>query len=64
MRIEGIIWLRQIEDKLLFKHGVETHEVEEVLGNQPKFRYVDKGERDDETYTWRLAEQIAGVIWL
>ncbi len=30
MKIGGIIWLRNIVDKLAFKHHVETHEVEEV----------------------------------
>ncbi len=51
MRIDGIIWLTQIEDKLLYKHRVETYEVEEVLGNRPKFRYVQAGERAaDDVY--------------
>lgn len=31
MRIEGIIWLRDVEDKLALKHKVDTHEVEEAL---------------------------------
>jgi hypothetical protein len=35
MRIEGIVWLRTIVDKLAFKHHVETHEVEEVLLASP-----------------------------
>ena len=38
MNIDGIIWLTQIEDKLVYKHHVETYEVEEVLGNKAKFR--------------------------
>lgn len=49
MRIEGVIWLRDIVDKLAFKHHVETDEVEEVLNGKPKFRFVEKGERKEET---------------
>jgi hypothetical protein len=39
MRIEEVIWLRDVVDKLSYKHGVETSEVEEAL----KFRFVEKG---------------------
>jgi hypothetical protein len=30
MRIRGIVWLREIVDKLAVKHHVEPHEVEEA----------------------------------
>lgn len=43
MRIEGVIWRRDVIDKLLFKHKVATFEVEEVFENQPKIRFVEKG---------------------
>jgi len=48
MKIEGVVWLRDIVDKLAFKHRVETDEVEQVLNGRPKFRFVEKGERKDE----------------
>ncbi len=48
MKIEGVIWLSQIVDKLAFKHQVETYEVEELLSENPKFRFVEKGERRNE----------------
>jgi hypothetical protein len=48
MKIEGIVWLRNIVDKLAFKHHVETYEVEEVLDSKPKFRFVERGEREGE----------------
>ena len=35
MRISGIIWLRNVIDKLLWKHEVRTDEVEEVFDRQP-----------------------------
>jgi len=48
MRIEEIIWLDAIVDKLAIKHGVDIEEVEEVLNNKPQFRFAQKGTRADE----------------
>ena len=45
MKIEAVIWLRDIVDKLAGKHLVETAEVEEVLNNHRKIRFVEKGHR-------------------
>lgn len=47
-------------DKLAFKHQVETDEVEEVLGDRPKFRFVKKGERKDEDVYLALRQTEAG----
>ncbi len=60
MNIEGVIWLRAIVDKLAFKHHVETDEVEEVFGGKPKFRFVEKGEREDENVYLALRQTEAG----
>ena len=48
MKIEAVIWLRDVVDKLIKKHRVETAEVEEALNNQPKIRFVEKGLRRGE----------------
>jgi len=48
MKIEGIIWLRDVEDKLALKHRVETREVEEAISGKAKFRFVESGEREGE----------------
>jgi uncharacterized DUF497 family protein len=48
MKIEEIIWLDAIINKLAVKHGVAIEEVEEVFRNKPKFRYVEKGKRTGE----------------
>lgn len=48
MKIEGIIWLRNVVDKLSSKHNVETNEVEEILESKPKFRFVEKGQQKGE----------------
>jgi uncharacterized DUF497 family protein len=60
MRINGIIWLRDVVDKLAFKHRVEQREVEEVFEHQPKFRFLEKGERSGEDVYVALGQSTAG----
>lgn len=60
MKIEGVVWLRDIVDKLAFKHKVETDEVEQVLNGRPKFRFVEKGERKDEDVYVALGQTNTG----
>jgi uncharacterized protein len=60
MNIEGIIWLRAIIDKLASKHGVETAEVEEVFVEEPKFRFVEKGDHDGENVYMALGQTESG----
>jgi len=60
MKIDGVIWLRDIVDKLAQKHQVDPEEVEEVLGNQPKIRFVEKGERKGEDVYMALGQTDAG----
>ena len=37
MRITGIVWLRSVVDKLLWKHNVTTDEAEQVFSGSPRF---------------------------
>lgn len=60
MKIEGVIWLRDIVDKLAWKHGVDPDEVEESLDNGPKIRFVQKGERKGEDVYLALGQTDAG----
>jgi uncharacterized DUF497 family protein len=60
MKVEGIIWLREIVDKLAFKHHVEPEEVEEVFDNEPKIRFVEKGERKGENVYLASGQTVAG----
>ena len=60
MRIEGIIWLRDVVDKLISKHHVETYEVEEVLNSKPKIRFIEKGDREGEDVYLALGQTNAG----
>lgn len=50
--IDDFIWLPQIVDKLMSKHGLSPEEVEEVFFNRPRFRFHEKGHvRDEDMYT-------------
>lgn len=60
MRIEGVLWIRDVVDKLAFKRQVETDEVEEALGGRPKFRFVEKGEQKGEDVYLALGQTDAG----
>lgn len=60
MKIEGVIWLRDVVDKLAFKHHVEIDEVEEVLNGKPKFHFVEKGERRGEDVYQALGQTDEG----
>ena len=48
MRIEGIIWLENVERKIWEKHRVQPGEVEAVLGSEPHVRFVEGGFRQGE----------------
>lgn len=60
MRIEGIIWLRDVVDKLISKHHVEASEVEEVFDSKLKIRFVEKGDREGEDVYLALGQTDAG----
>jgi hypothetical protein len=60
MRIEGIIWLRDVVDKLASQHHVETYEIEEVLNGKPKIRFVEKGDREGEDVYLALGQADSG----
>ena len=52
MNITGIIWLRDIVYKLLWKHDITTDEVEEVFANKPRYKFQEKGKiKGEDLYT-------------
>lgn len=51
MKIVGLIWLDEVEDKIEVKHGVVREEVEEVFDNKPKIKKMRKGHfRNEHVY--------------
>ncbi|MCL4872293.1 MAG: BrnT family toxin, partial [Anaerolineae bacterium] len=43
MKISRIIWLKEIVDKLDWKHNLQMTEVEEVFTNRPQYRRLERG---------------------
>jgi uncharacterized DUF497 family protein len=60
VRIEEIIWLEAIIEKLAVKHRVDPNEVEQVLRKKPKFRFVEKGDRKGEDIYLALGQTDSG----
>ncbi len=60
MNITGIVWLRNIVDKLAWKHNVSTDEVEEVFNHSPRFRFIERGDVDGEHLYAALGQTDAG----
>ncbi|MDO8752951.1 MAG: BrnT family toxin [Anaerolineales bacterium] len=60
MKITGVIWLRNIVDKLAWKHSVSTDEVEEVFSHSAHYRYVEKGNVDGENLYAALGRTDSG----
>ena len=60
MKVSGIIWLRDIVDKLLWKHNVTTNEVEEVLERSPRYRLIEAGHIENENLYTALGRTEAG----
>ena len=60
MRIEHIVWLQSVMDKLHSKHLVETSEVEEVLAGKPRIRFAERGRSEGEDVYLALGQTNAG----
>jgi uncharacterized DUF497 family protein len=52
MRINDILWLPDIVDKLDWKHDVHPEEVEQVFDSDPQYRRIERGKvRREDLYT-------------
>jgi uncharacterized DUF497 family protein len=48
MKIDEIIWLQKVVDKLETKHHIFQEEVEQVFANNPQYRFLEKGKVEGE----------------
>ena len=48
MKVQDIIWLFEVEEKIIRKHRVWPDEVEEVLQAEPHVRFIERGYRPGE----------------
>jgi len=60
MKIVRVIWLRDIIDKLEWKHHVRPDEVEEVFAHRPRFRKIAKGHIQGEDVYGAFGQTEAG----
>lgn len=60
MKIDDVIWLDDIVEKLVRKHSVQTWEVEEVLLANPEFRRGGKGKRKGEDLFYAFGQTDGG----
>jgi len=60
MRITGTIWLRDVVDRLSYKHQVEPDEVEQVLRNRPRIRRIAAGDVAGEDLYSAMGQTDAG----
>ena len=60
MKITRVIWLRDIVDKLEWKHRVLPDEVEEVFVNSPRYRRIARGHVRGEDVYGALGQTSAG----
>jgi uncharacterized protein len=60
MKVTGIIWPREVVDKLAWKHHVTTEEVEEALAATRRFRFIETGDVEGEDLYAALSRTAAG----
>ena len=60
LKVDTIIWLENIVNKINVKHGVNRNEVIEVLENKPYFLFVEKGFRKGENVYAALGRTFTG----
>lgn len=64
MKLNGIVWLRSVVDKLARKHDVMVGEVEEALSNAERFRFIQKGDVEGEPLYAALGRTESGRFLL
>lgn len=60
MKVQDIIWLVEVEEKVISKHGIWPDEVEQVLRAQPHVRFMERGHRRGEDLYAAFGQTEAG----
>jgi uncharacterized DUF497 family protein len=60
VKLTGIVWLRNVVDKLLWKHSVTTDEVEEVFNRLPGYRFIERGDVEGENLYTAMGQTRTG----
>ena len=60
MQIDKIVCSENVADKLVSKHSVKCTEAEEVLLNQPRIRFAEKGHTEGDDVYAAFGQTFAG----
>ncbi|MBI5814989.1 MAG: BrnT family toxin [Nitrospinae bacterium] len=60
MKIERLVWIEEIVEKLRWKHRVNPDEVRETFDNHPGFRFIENGHREGEHVYSAMGETFKG----
>ncbi len=60
MKVTSIVWLRNVVDKLAWKHNVTTDEVEDVFNHSPRYRFIETGDVEGEDLYTALGQTRGG----
>jgi uncharacterized protein len=60
MNVRDIIWLAELVEKIISKHGVSPEEVEELFANKPHFRRIGRGNVRGENLYHIVGQTLAG----
>lgn len=58
--VRDLIWLEEVEEKIVHKHRVYPDEVEEVFLRRPHIRFMERGHRPDEDLYAAFGQSDAG----
>ena len=60
MKVTGLIWLREVVDKLAWKHQLTTEEVDEAMAAARRFRFIELGDVEGEDLYAAMSRTAAG----
>lgn len=60
MQVQEIIWLDEVEDKIIRKHQVWPDEAEEVLLRRPHIRFMERGHQPGEDLYAAFGQTMGG----
>ena len=64
MKLNGIVWLRNVVDKLAWKHNITISEVEEALKTATRFRFIEEGDVEGEPLYAAMGQTTGGRFLL
>jgi len=60
VKVQDIVWLVEVEEKIVRKHQVWPEEVEQVLQARPHVRFMERGHRPGEDLYAAFGQTVSG----